>query len=183
MIKNENIYTFEDFLNGDITSEKRSPLPTEHLDIKNVESIKEENVELSEESPILESTPLINDDDSKFYTLYKDKSEVFSCDIHIEGAKSDEVISRLIIESDDWTLMFPGEIQNGKCTIPIKKLNLFDDGQKGKIKLEVIAEGTIFIPWEDDFKVKMSKKVSVVLNENNKVADPKKTSVKVTLKK
>lgn len=100
------------------------------------------------------------------------------------SAKTDDTITRLIIESDDWTLMFPGEIKNGKVNIPIRKLSLFEEGQRGKIKLEVIAEGTVFIPWEDEFKVKLSKKVTVSLNENKKII-PKKSElgVKVNVKK
>jgi hypothetical protein len=82
--------------------------------------------------------------------------------------------------------MFPGEIDSsGKVTIPIRKLNLFEEGTKGKIKMEVIAEGTVFTPWEDTFEVKMSKKVMVKFNES-KVQKPKVTStpqVKVNLKK
>jgi hypothetical protein len=95
-------------------------------------------------------------------------------------------ITRLIIETEDWTLMFPGEIKNGKVNIPIRKLNLFEEGQRGKIKLEVIAEGTVFIPWEDEFKIKVSKKVSVSLNENKKPIQPVKkpgVGVKVNVKK
>lgn len=38
---------------------------------------------------------------------------------------------------------------------------------QGKIKLEVIAEGTLFTPWESSFIVETNKKVSV-----NEVYDP-----------
>ena len=61
--------------------------------------------------------------------------------------------------------MFPGEIRNGKCIVPIKKLGILKEGEMGTIKLEVVAEGNLFIPWEDTFKVKLSKKVTVSLNE------------------
>ncbi len=83
--------------------------------------------------------------------------------------------------------MFTGEIdRNGKVNIPIRKLNIFEEGTKGKIKMEVIAEGTVFTPWEDDFEVKMSKKVMVKFNENKSVPKPKtitKPGVKVNFKK
>lgn len=103
-----------------------------------------------------------------YFLVYKDKTENFSCDVLVEGAKISETQARLILESDEWTLMFEGEIDRyGKCNIPIKKLNLFDEGVTGRIRLEVIAENTVFTPWEDDFKVKMSKKVSIQLNESN----------------
>jgi hypothetical protein len=120
-----------------------------------------------------------------YYSVYKDKSENFSCDVSVEGAKLNETVARLILESDDWTIMFEGEIdRNGKCTIPLKKLNIFEEGQVGKIKLEVIAENTVFTPWEDDFKVRMSKKVTVQVPNSKKQEVPQpikesRVSVKV----
>ena len=102
-----------------------------------------------------------------YYPVFKDKAENFTCDVMVEGAKLVDTQARLILESDDWTIMFEGDIdRNGKCNIPIKKLNIFDEGTVGKIRLEVIAENTVFTPWEDDFKVKMSKKVMVQVHES-----------------
>ena len=112
-----------------------------------------------------------------YYPLYRDKPEVFSCDVSVEGAKISDTSVRLIVESDEWTLMFPGEVDSkGKCSIQIKKLNLFNEGTVGKIRLEVIAENTVFIPWEDEFKVKMSKKVEVKVNESKSV--PKRNEIR-----
>jgi hypothetical protein len=56
--------------------------------------------------------------------------------------------------------MFLGEVENGKCIIPVKKLNILKEGQIGKIKLEVLADGVVFIPWEDNFKVFKKVKIS-----------------------
>ena len=55
----------------------------------------------------------------------RDKNEEFICDISVDGANIDETQARIIIESNDWTLMFNGEVKNGKCIIPIKKLNIY----------------------------------------------------------
>lgn len=108
----------------------------------------------------------VKEDVSNYYSVYKDKVENFSCDVMVEGAKLNETQARLILESDEWTLMFEGEIdRNGRCTIPVKKLNILEEGMTGKIRLEVIAENTVFTPWQDEFKVKMSKKVTVQFNE------------------
>jgi hypothetical protein len=127
--------------------------------------------EKEEETHIIES----NESVDNYYSVYKDKSEDFSCDIQLEGANLNETEARLILESDDWTLMFNGEIdKKGKCTIPIKKLAILNEGTVGKIRLEVIAEGTVFTPWEDDFKVKMSKKVMVQIHESKQI--PKRKS-------
>lgn len=136
----------------------------------------------SEEEDFEESNESYNDEDS--YVLYKDKSEEFICDIAIEGVSQKDTEVRLVIESADWNLMFKGEVKNGKCIIPIKKLSLFNEGQRGNIKLEVNADGNLFTPWEDEFIVKVSKKVTVNLNENKKVRPIKKeTGVKVKVNK
>lgn len=117
----------------------------------------------------------VQEEVENYYSVYKDKNENFSCDVMVEGARLNETQARLILESDDWTLMFEGEIdRSGKCNIPIKKLNIFDEGTVGRIRLEVIAENTVFTPWEDDFKVKMSKKVMVQIHESKQM--PKRKS-------
>jgi hypothetical protein len=115
-----------------------------------------------------------------YYVVYKDKFENFSCNVFVEGAKIHNTKARLVLESEDWNLVFEGDIdQYGQCTIPIKKLNILDEGLVGKIRLEVIAENTIFTPWEDDFKVKLDKKVSVKVPKRSV---QKETSVKVKFK-
>jgi hypothetical protein len=123
----------------------------------------------------------------EYYKLFKDKSEDFVCDIAVEGVNNNDTEVRLIIESEDWTLMFIGEIKNGKCIIPIKKLNIFNEGQTGNIKLEVNADGNLFTPWEDKFVVKVSKKVTIKLNESKGSNPTKKVKrgldVKVNVRK
>jgi len=97
------------------------------------------------------------------YTLFTDKTEVFECDLQLEGASLKKSFARLLIESPDVNLVFNGEISSsGKCKIPVKKLKgLLDENVKGKIKLEVVAEDTYFTPWSDDFKIDASKKLTV----------------------
>jgi hypothetical protein len=128
-----------------------------------------------------------DEDDSKFeseeyYKLFRDKAEDFVCDIAVEGVNQNNTQVRLIVESDEWNLIFTGEIKNGKCIIPIKKLNILNEGQTGNIKLEVNADGNLFTPWEDKFIIKASKKVSVKLNENIK-SIKSKPGVKVNVKR
>ncbi len=120
--------------------------------------------------------------ESNYYKLFRDKAEDFVCDIAIEGVSQSNTEVRLIVESDDWTLMFTGEVKNGKCIIPIKKLNILNEGQTGNIRLEVNADGNLFTPWEDRFVVKASKKVSVKVNENQKTIKSK-PGVKVNVKR
>jgi hypothetical protein len=135
--------------------------------------------EVEEDEEELEDLDESKSESEDYYKLFKDKAEDFICDIAVEGVNQNDTEVRLIIESEDWTLMFVGEIKKGKCIIPIKKLNIFNEGQTGNIKLEVNADGNLFTPWEDKFVVKVSKKVTVKLNES-KSSKPK-TPVKKSL--
>ena len=97
------------------------------------------------------------------YKLFTDKTELFECNIKLEGASLKNSQARLIIESEDINLLFKGQITpEGKCIIPIKKLKgLLEGNTKGEIKLEVIAEDTYFTPWKSEFLVEASKKLTV----------------------
>jgi len=97
------------------------------------------------------------------YKLFTDKSELFECDIKLQGASLKKSKARLVVETQDYSLMFNGSIStSGKCEIPIRKLKgLIDEDTTGNIRLEVIAEDTFFTPWESDFEVETSKKVTV----------------------
>ena len=97
------------------------------------------------------------------YKLFTDKSELFECDIKLEGASLSKSKARLVVETSDYSLLFNGSISSGgKCEIPIRKLKgLIDENTLGNIRLEVVAEDTLFTPWESDFEVDASKKVTV----------------------
>ena len=105
------------------------------------------------------------------YKLFTDKAELFECDIKIEGSSLSKSTARLVVETNDYSLMFNGKISStGKCEIPIKKLKgLIDESTKGNMRLEVIAEDTYFIPWKSEFEIDASKKVTVeVRSQSNK---------------
>ena len=118
------------------------------------------------------------------YTLFTDKTEVFECDLQLEGASLKKSFARLLIESPDLNLVFNGEISSsGKCKIPVKKLKgLLDENVKGKMKLEVVAEDTYFTPWEDDFTIDTSKKLTVEVKsqqESKPILEANVTTVEV----
>ena len=97
------------------------------------------------------------------YKLFTDKTELFECSISLQGASLKKSQARLVVETPEYSLLFNGKIsKGGKCEIPIKKLKgLIDEDTTGNIRLEVIAEDTFFTPWESDFEVETSKKVTV----------------------
>ena len=116
--------------------------------------------------------------------LYTDKSEVFECNVSLEGASIKESKLRAILKFDDKNLMVEGKIKSdGKGEILFPKLkNISEDGEVGKMELEVIAEDAYFQPYEETFKVETSKKATVeVLNK--KPSKPKIVVEKITPEK
>ncbi len=118
------------------------------------------------------------------YKLFTDKSELFECDIKLEGASLSKSSARLVVETSDYSLLFKGEINSsGKCEIPIRKLKgLIDENTTGNIRLEVIAEDTFFTPWESDFEVDASKKVTVEVKSQSTKKPIVETKVNVKIK-
>jgi len=100
--------------------------------------------------------------------LYTDKKELFECNVALEGVNIKDSKIRAILKFDDKNLMIEGQIKSGgKGEIIFPKLKgLTEEGNKGKMELEVIAEDAYFQPYEEDFEVSVSKKVTVeVLNK------------------
>ena len=116
------------------------------------------------------------------YTLYTDKSEDFKCNIGVEGADISNTFARLVLENKNVNLMFEGKVsKDGTCIIPIKKLkHILPEGTEGKMKLEVVADDTFFSPWEDEFSVKINKRVTVeVANDTRNTIKENKIQVSV----
>ena len=118
------------------------------------------------------------------YKLFTDKTELFECSISLEGASLKKSKARLVIETPEYSLLFNGSIsKGGKCEIPIKKLKgLIDEDTKGNIRLDVIAEDTYFTPWESDFEVNASKKVTVEVKTQTTKKPIVEAKVKVKVK-
>jgi len=187
-MEKSDVFSFEDFMNKGVTPVKESKKeekvddkvtnvtePVKDKELSEPKKKEEKPVEAEKVMPVEVEDFVIDEDDNSafvestdndnFYKLYRDINEEFSCDIAIEGSSPEDTYARIIVESEEWSLVFPGTIRNGKCIVPIKKLGILKEGEIGNIKLEVVAEGNLFIPWEDTFRVKVSKKVTVNLNE------------------
>lgn len=104
------------------------------------------------------------------YKFYQDKTEEFKCSIGVEGANLSKAKARLVLESNEYNLIFNGNIdKSGKCSILIPKLKILSEKLEGKLKLEVIVEDdSIFIPYEDKFEIGVSKKVTVEVAKQDK---------------
>jgi hypothetical protein len=119
------------------------------------------------------------------YKIFLDQSKIFECDIKIEGTSLDKSEARLFLEAENFTLSFKGEINsNGTVKIPINKLKgILKEDFTGKISLEVIAEDTVFKPWESEYHTDLSKKVVVKVDENlSEVKEIQKPKISFSLK-
>ena len=116
------------------------------------------------------------------YKLFTDKTELFECNISLQGASLKKSKARLVVETPEYSLLFKGTIsKSGKCEIPIRKLKgLIDENTSGNIRLEVIAEDTFFTPWKSEFEVDTSKKVTVEVK--SQTAKKPIVEAKVTVK-
>ena len=126
----------------------------------------EENEDIEEESEFIEE----ESSDSSLYKIYRDKEENFECNISIQGAKLSNSQVRLVFDHDICNLVFYGKIyKDGKCLVPLKKMAFYPEGSTGRVKLEVVVDDTIFVPWEETFVVEGAKKVTVQIKQQKKV--------------
>lgn len=116
-------------------------------------------------------------------TFFKDKSKLFEAKISVEGTTEplSECSARLIFEFDNKNLLFYGKVDDdGLCkfNVPAIKENY---GDKGKVVLEVVAESTLFKPWEDVFELKQSKslKVEIITKDKEVIKEAPKLKVQV----
>jgi len=112
------------------------------------------------------------------YKLLKDKNNEFQCEIKLEGASINNATARLFLEADGAEYSFKGEIDGNKCTIPMGKLKKFANLlENGKIRLEVLADDTLFVPYESDYVLEAEKSVTVEVKQQAEA--PKKPMMEV----
>ena len=110
------------------------------------------------------------------YKLFTDKVNKFQCSIQVEGTSLEKSQARVILEiNDEMAYLFKGKIfENGVCEFELPKLKgILNEGDKGLLKLEVIADDVHFEPWNSEFVVGADKKVNVVVQEQKENDKPK----------
>ena len=112
----------------------------------------------------------IEQEDNTNYKIYRDKEETFECNISVQGAKLSTSQVRLIFDHEICNVVFYGKVyKDGKCAVPLKKMSFYPEGSIGRVRLEVIVDDTIFVPWEETFVVEGAKKVTVQVKSQKKV--------------
>jgi len=150
----KQLKSLEERIHQELDRTKKEPEP-QHLE--EVEEIQEDDI--------------VTEDRSDLYKLYRDKEETFECNIQVEGASLSTTSARLIIESAHMNLVFYGRLhKDGRCVVPLKKMNMLPEGTRGQIRLEVIVDDTVFSPWETSCMVEGAKKVSVDIKNKKSVS-------------
>jgi len=112
------------------------------------------------------------------YKLLKDKNNEFQCEIRLEGASAKNAKVRLFLEGDGCEYAFNGKIENEQCIIPLGKLKKFANLlESGKIRLEVVADDTLFVPYENNYELEAERRVTVEVKQPD--ATPAKAMVEV----
>ena len=143
-----------------VRKENIPPVPT----IDDIEDEEEDEIEQEIENDDISGNNL------SLYKVYKDKEEIFECNISVQGAKLSSSQARLVFDHEICNLIFYGKIsKEGKCVVALKKMNFYPEKSTGRVRLEVIVDDTIFTPWEETFIVEGSKKVIVHIKNQKKV--------------
>lgn len=101
--------------------------------------------------------------------------------LNSDGVDLNKIEPRLILTTkNNENYFFIGEINNGVCEFDIPELKLYEKGDYGKIRFEIISEDETYFPvWEDKFEIKakasikLEEMVSEIVKQNPK---PKITS-------
>ena len=129
--------------------------------IKEPEEIKEE---------IVNESLIVNPDGSEMYTFYRDKEETFECNVSISGASINNTSARLIIDTPSLNIVLYGKLRDNKCLVSIPKMTMFNEGTRGQVRLEIIVDDTLFVPWESSCVIEGSKSVQVNITSRKDVS-------------
>ena len=92
------------------------------------------------------------------YKLLRDKNNEFQCEIKLVGASEKTAKVRLFLEGVGCEYSFGGIIEGTRCRVNMGKLKPYTSLlESGKIRLEVVADDTLFIPYESTYQIRRVK--------------------------
>lgn len=109
----------------------------------------------------------------------KNKEMVFN--VNAEGIDPSKVEVRMLLvnEGKITSLLFMGDIEDGKVRFELPALVELSEAQKGTMRLEVIADGEYFKPWQSEYQVKTKPTFTVSAPVTESVEPPKKMVVQL----
>jgi len=118
------------------------------------------------------------------YKLLRDKSNEFQCEIKLVGASEKTAKVRLFLEGVGCEYAFNGTIDGTRVRVNLGKLKPFQNlMESGKIRLEVVADDTLFVPYESTYEIEESKSVTVEVLQSEQQYKKPVVEVKVETQK
>jgi len=109
--------------------------------------------------------------------LFNNKeNEILKFKINSDGININSVEPRLILMTkENKTVLLIGKIENDVCKFEIPQLTVFEKGDHGKIKFEIISEDLYFSVWSDTFEIKTKAtiKIEEMITEIQQSSKPK----------
>jgi hypothetical protein len=99
--------------------------------------------------------------------------------INSEGVDVNNMEPRLIFESDkNNNYIFYGKVTEGVCTFELPELKLYEKGDSGKVKFEIISDELYFPVWKEEFEIKSQVNITLekLVDEVQKQDKPKITT-------
>ena len=99
--------------------------------------------------------------------------------LNSDGVDLNKIEPRLILTTkSNENYFFIGEIKNGICEFSVPELKLYEKGDYGKIKFEIISEDETYFPvWEDKFEIKTKATIKLEEMVSEIVKTPQKPRI------
>lgn len=104
--------------------------------------------------------------------------------INSEGIDTNMIETRLILKtSENKNYLLFGKLNGNICKFDIPKLELYEKGDSGTIKFEIISEDLYFKVWEDNFDIttKATVQLESLVNENTEIEEKPKITASVSV--
>lgn len=100
--------------------------------------------------------------------------------INSEGVDSKTIEPRLILTTNEnKNYLFIGKLDGDVCKFSIPELKMYEKGDTGKIKFEIISEEMYFPVWEDTFEVNTKSSIKIQEMVSEAKEEKKKPSISV----
>lgn len=95
--------------------------------------------------------------------LFNNKeNEIIKFKLNSEGIDVNNIETRLILTTkENKNILFIGEVDKDICRFNIPELSLYEKGDHGKIKFEIISEDLYFSVWQDEFEIKSKASIKI----------------------
>ena len=113
-----------------------------------------------------------------FTKINPQEEHVLEFEIDIQGTMESTEDIRFVIESNDYSLSFPSEMEGNKVKVKIPKLHNIIESGVYNAKLEVVIGGKIFKPLNES--VEILKNIKIDIKEAKTIDVPK---IKIDVKK